>query len=70
MTNTHWRADPCLDQCLSDTRQGVSEGVSGRPTMFNLLCVFQEQLNRYERAIYASLSGNLKPVKSYVHRLQ
>lgn len=26
------------------------------------MCVFQEQLNRYERAIYASLSGNLKPV--------
>lgn len=24
--------------------------------------MFQEQLNRYERAIYASLSGNLKPV--------
>lgn len=30
----------------------------------DLLCVFvfQELLNRYERAIYASLSGNLKPV--------
>ena len=26
------------------------------------VCVFQEQLNRYEKAIYASLSGNLKPV--------
>lgn len=28
--------------------------------------VFQEQLNRYERAIYASLSGNLRPVREPV----
>lgn len=31
------------------------------------VCVFQEQLNRYERAIYASLSGNLKPVTAQLN---
>lgn len=40
--------------------------LGGKERCFKLLFVFQEQLNRYERAIYASLSGNLRPVREGV----